>query len=164
MKKLLKWGALVLILGALGILPFRGTDVAELLPVRTVIVSRAGAEYEVDVGAGVKAAGSTLHEALENLRRRVSGTVFYRTAEQVVITEQAQDVLEQVVAEPAFRPAAELYLTPDTALDAKAVSEYLSAHSGGVTITEAKARLSREEAPGLPELRRTGGGFEIRPE
>ncbi len=112
MKKLL-CGLLVLgALAALGLLPFKGTDAAKLLPVKTVIVTKSGESYTVDIGAGVRAVGRTLSEALERLREEVTGRVFLPTAEQVILTEPAEEAAEAVAEESAFRPAAGIYRTP----------------------------------------------------
>ena len=159
MKKLLKWMLVLAVLCALGVLPFRATDVAELLPVRTVIVTRSGKELTVDVGAGVKAVGATLSEALETLKREVTGEVFFRTAEQVVVAEPAKDAITQVVQEPAFRPAAGICLTPETDADANELADYLESHRVDLTITQARAELLEGREPNLPTVRRADGGW-----
>ncbi len=161
MKKLIAPALLLLALGALGKLPFRAADVAELLPVRTVLIGRDGTEYTVDVGAGVRGVGKTIDDALDALRERVSGTVFFGTAEQVVLTEKAADALPAVLDEPAFRPAAGIYLTPEEDLDPEAAADYLAAHSSNLTLMRLKARLLAGETTPLPILRKAGGGYTV---
>ena len=86
-----------------GLLPFRAHDVAQLLPVETVIVTRDGGQYCVDIGAGVRAVGRTLSEALDRLQEQVSGVLFFQTAEQVIVTEAAADAIPAVAEQTRFR-------------------------------------------------------------
>ena len=161
MKKLLRIALIGAALGALGLLPFRATDAAKLLPVKTVIITRSGEEYVVDVGAGVRAAGRTLSEALERLKEEITGEVFLPTAEQVVITEPAEEAVEAVAEETAFRPAAGIYRTPAAAPDPEALGDYLNSHPSNYTILEARAALAAGTAPTLPRLVPTDGGWRV---
>ena len=161
MKKLL-WAACALVLlGALGLLPFRAVEISDLLPVKTVVVTRSGEEYIIDVGAGVRAAGKTLSQALAALREEVTGTVFFPTAEQVILTEPAEDGIEAVVTEPSFRPAAGIYRTPDPAPDPEALGAYLATHPSNVTVMTVRAALALGETPDLPRIFRTQGGYRV---
>ena len=162
MKKLKAVILILLVLWALGRLPFRARDVAELLPVRTVLIGREGKIITVDVGAGAKGTGATLHAALDSLRERVTGKVFFGTAEQVILTEEAADVLPQALEEPAFRPAAGIYLTPEEDLDPEAAADYLASHSSNLTLIRCRALLLEGEDPRVPVLRRANGGFTVR--
>lgn len=161
MKKLMLLAAAALLLGALGLLPFRATDAAKLLPVKTVIVTRSGDSYVVDVGAGVKAVGRTLREALERLREEVTGEVFLPTAEQVIITEPENGAVEAVAAETEFRPAAGIFLTPERAPDAEALGEYLASHPADYTILDVRAALAAGQAPAIPRVRAADGGWRV---
>lgn len=161
MKKL--FVCTLLIAGAvyLGLLPFKAHDVAELLPVETVVVTRAGDQYRVDIGAGVRAIGKTLSEALDRLKEQVSGFVFFQTAEQVIVGEDAADAARAAITEPRFRPAAGIYLSPEPDPDANAISKYLKTRPAALTLGEAKARLARGETLWLPRLLPAGGGYRI---
>ncbi len=161
MKKLLLLLLAAALLCALGLLPFHAEDAAKLLPVRTVIVTRSGGAYTVDVGAGVRAVGRTLAEALERLREEVSGLVFLPTAEQVVLTEPAAEAAEAVAESEDFRPAAGVCVTPDPAPDAEALSVYLEAHPLRTTVLDLRAALAEGRAPTLPRLVASDGGFRI---
>lgn len=161
MKKLLFILFAVLVLGALDLLPFRAEDAAKLLPVKTVVVTRSGDEYVVDVGAGVRAVGRTLKEALDRLKEEVTGEVFLPTAEQVVITEPAEGAVEAVAEETDFRPAAGIYRTPDPAPDPEALGEYLASHSSNVTILDVRAALALGQTPQIPTVRRAEGGYRV---
>ena len=161
MKKLLVLVLIVAVLSALGLLPFHATDAAKLLPVKTVIVTRSGEEYVVDIGAGVRAVGRTLSEAVERLREEVTGEVFLPTAEQVVITEPVADAVEAVAEESAFRPAAGIYRTPLPSPDAAAVGEYLASHPSNMTVLDVRAELAAGREPRLPRLVPANGGWRV---
>ena len=161
MKKLIRIGLVLAGLGALGVLPFRAADVAELIPVRTILVTRSGASYEVNIGEGLRALGDTVKKALEALREQAPGEVFYETAEQVLVTETAAQAVEEIAGLPELRPAAGLWLTPDSSLDLQAAGDYLAAHPADLTLTEVRARLLTGEPPSLPRLIPTEGGFRV---
>lgn len=161
MKKVFLCLAILALAVYLGWLPFRATDVAELLPAKTVIITRSGDQYIIDIGAGVKAVGRTLKDALSALKQEASGEVFFQTAEQVIVTDAAAQVIPEVAAEEAFRPAAELYLTAEENLDAEEVSDYLTSHHSGRTISRVKAALAEGEPAGLPVLEKRDGGYRI---
>jgi hypothetical protein len=153
---------------ALGLLPFRSTDAAKLLPVKTVIVTRSGDRYVVDIGAGVRAVGRTLSEALERLKEEITGEIFLPTAEQVIITEPAGETPEAeaetvaaVAEETAFRPAAGIYRTPADVPDPEALGEYLASHSSNYTILDARAAIAAGEEPTLPRIVPADGGWRV---
>lgn len=159
MKKLLKILVLAAFLGALGLLPFRSVDAAKLLPVKTVIVTKSGDVYTVDAGAGVKALGRSLSVALDRLREKVTGVLFLPTAEQVVLTEPSEEALAAVAEESGFRPAMGIYRTPDPEPDPEALGEYLASHPSNTTILDVRAALAAGEAPRIPRIRSSRGGF-----
>lgn len=159
MKKLLGILLVAAVLGALGLLPFRSVDAAKLLPVKTVIVAKSGDEYTVDIGAGVRAVGKTLREALDRLREEVTGEVFLPTAEQVIITEPADGAVEAVAEETEFRPAAGIYRTPESEPDPEAMGAYLDSHPSNVTILDARAALALGQTPQIPAIHAADGGF-----
>ncbi len=159
MKKLL-WGALLLLaLGALGLLPFHASDAAKLLPVKTVVVTRSGEEYVVDVGAGLRAVGRSISEALERLRELAPGELFLPTADQVIITEPEAGAVEAVAEESEFRPATGIYLCPDPSPDPAAISAYLDSHPSNTTVLDLRAALAAGKRPVLPRLLPVEGGF-----
>lgn len=159
MKKLLKILLVAAFLGALGLLPFRSVDAAKLLPVKTVLVTKSGDTYTVDVGAGVKALGRSLGEALQRLREEVTGVLFLPTAEQVVLTEPAESAAEAVAREEAFRPAMGIYRTPDPDPDPEALGEYLASHPSNTTVLDVRAALAAGELPRIPRIRSSEGGY-----
>ena len=162
MKKLFRLLLFAAALSALAKLPFRSTDAAKLTPVRTVIVTHAGEQYEVDIGAAARGLGRTLAEALDDLRQTVTGALFLPTAEQVIVVDPAgtdSEAVRAVAEESSFCPAAGLYRTGQTDLDAEAVGAYLSSHPSNTTIMQVRGRLAMGEQPRLPALRQENGGY-----
>ena len=146
---------------ALGLLPFQATDAAKLLPVKTVIVTRSGDSYTVDVGAGVRAVGRSLAEALERLREEVTGEIFLPTADQIVVTEPANGAVEAVAEETAFRPAAGIYLTPEAEPDPEALGEYLASHPSNTTLLDLRVALATDRVLRLPRILAAEGGYRV---
>ena len=157
MKKMFVLLAAGALFWALGLLPFRATDAAKLLPVKTVVVMKSGDEYVVDVGA----VGRSLSEALERLREEISGEIFLPTAEQVVVTEPAEDALEAAAAEERFRPAAGLYRTPIAAPDPEALGAYLASHPSNYTVLDARAAIAAGAEPRPPRITAADGGYRV---
>lgn len=160
MKKLLWLIAAVAIAAYLGVLPFKATDVADLIPARTAFLMKDGTQYSVDVGAGVRAVGSTLKEALTALQEQTAGTVYFGTCDQLVLMGDTTALLPEVAAEPEFRPAASVYTAAEQP-DAEAVSAYLQNHHGDLTLGDVKAALAEGVAVRPPQLVSVGGGFRI---
>ena len=72
-------GAVVLV-AALGWMPFLGTDVARLRPVELISVSREEAQVLVETDTGDSGRGRTLELALEDLHDSTPGEIFLETA------------------------------------------------------------------------------------
>lgn len=160
MKKLLCLIAAVAVAAYLGLLPFRATDVAELIPAQTAFIMKDGTQYTVDVGAGVRAVGDTLKKALERLQEQTAGTVYFGTCDQLVLMGDTEDLLPQVVEEPEFRPAAKVYAASEMP-DTDAVTAYLGTHKGELTLCDVKAALADGAQVSLPQIVSVGGGFRI---
>ncbi|MBQ1372290.1 MAG: hypothetical protein IIY70_05105 [Oscillospiraceae bacterium] len=159
MKKVI-WTLIALgALGSLNLLPFRARDVAGMLPVKTVFITRSGEEYTVDVGAGVEAVGKTISEALEQLQQEAPEEIFLPTAEQIVLTDPDEEAVEAVARESAFRPAAGVCKTNHPKPDAEALGNYLEAHPSDYTILDLQADLLAGTQPAIPLVCPTDGGF-----
>lgn len=160
MKKLLCLIGAIVAAGYLGLLPFKATDVADLLPAQTVFILKDGSRYTVDVGAGVRAVGDTLKSALDALQEQTAGTVYFGTCEQLVLMGDTEELLPQIAAEPEFRPAAGVYTVSEMP-DPDAVTDYLGKHHGDLTLCEVKAALAEGTPVSPPRLVPVGGGWRI---
>ena len=68
-----------------------------------------------------------------------------KTAEHIVLLRPTQALLEQAITQPSFRPAAKLYVSRAEKSDAFALVEFLRAHPGKLTLSQACAALLRGE-------------------
>ena len=161
MKKLFWILAVGGVLLYLGVLPFQANDVAALLPVETVIVTRSGASLRIDIEDGLHALGQTVSDALDALQEQAPGKIFFQTAEQVVVSEDAAGAVPQVIREARFRPAAGLYLTPAEALEPETVSAYLKTRHSPLTLGQAQAALAQDEGLTVPRLLQADGGLRV---
>lgn len=129
----LKWCAALLTAVVLCLcwgLPFEEYDTAELLPLGTVQVARQGGRVMVRSEAG-SGTGENFAEAVEALKAKAAGQVFFETAEHIVLCDPG--LLPQVAASPLLRPAAKVYFSPRL-IDSQGLNRYLSAHSSSLTI------------------------------
>lgn len=133
----MKWGYLA-VAAALTVwlgLPFAEYNTETLLPLHTVQVARSssGVKIVCDVGEGE---GETWKAAVEDLKKRASGEVFFDTAEQLVCCDES--LLEEIVESKILRPAAQVYLAKELQ-EPDGLSEYLNAHKSGCTVADIRA-------------------------
>lgn len=121
-------------------LPFREYETARLLPLLTVQAARtdSGVTLVSEVGVGE---GATWEDAVEDLRKKASGEVFFDTAEHVIFCDRAliPDALESDI----LRPAAQVYFA-DALQDPEGLHEYLSAHESQITVADLHAECHRQ--------------------
>ena len=79
------------------------------------------------------------------MERSAGGVLFLDTAEHIVLLRPTQALLEQAITQPSFRPAAKLYVSRAEKSDAFALVEFLRAHPGKLTLSQACAALLRGE-------------------
>lgn len=159
MKKLILLAVLVAALRVGGLLPFQNSDVAELVPVRALVISYEDGKIVFD-GGQCRGMGETWDEAWEDLNSSADGHVFLGTADHVVLCGQAVNLLKDVVNDPVLRPAASVCVSP-VDVDAEAAAEYLDAHDTGVTLQQIKTLQLREGNLQLPRLVMTEGGLRL---
>ena len=134
----------------LGGMPFKRSDVARLAPVEALVVSVEQGRVVLD-GGDCQGRGASWEEAWQ----------FLGTAEQIVLTGSAVELLPQAVNSGALRPAAQVCVCPGPAPDPKQAAAYLSAHKTGVTLQRVQAALQRGENFALPVLMETEGGLRL---
>ena len=118
-------------------LPFREYDTARLLPIRTLqaAVTEQGVKIVSEVGEGE---GVTWETAVQDLRDKASGEVFFDTAEQVVLCDRS--LIAAAVESGDLRPAAQVYFA-DALRDPDGLHEYLSAHESPLTVADLRAEV-----------------------
>lgn len=159
-KKLIFLVVLAGILRAVGLLPFKSNDVAQLVPVQALVVSQSEDNVVLD-GGQCRGIGTDWDSAWQDLKNSAEGHVFLETADHVILCGNAAELLLQVVESGAFRPAASVCVCPDGVPTAEEAAEYLQAHKGGVTLQQVQALRLREGKIALPRLRQTEGGLRL---
>lgn len=151
---------LAAVAGMTALLPFESSDVAQLVPVEALVVSMDQGEVVLDGGA-CQGRGETWDAAWQDLKRGAEGNVFLGTAEQVILTGAAVDLLPQAAWCEELRPAAVICVSPGPAPEPEEAAAYLSAHNGGVTLQQVRAALLQEQPVELPVLVETEGGLRL---
>ena len=155
---------LVLVLAAAlrmsGVLPFSGSDVADLVPIEALTVDWDGRQVALDGGA-CQGYGKDWNTALEDLRQGADGVTFLGTVEQVILSKEAVRLLPDVIRSEALRPAAVVCVAAGNLPEPEDAAKYLSAHDAGVTIQKVQAAMLRGEGIALPVLRQTEGGLRL---
>ena len=131
----MKWWqalALAVVLTVILGLPFREYPTKQLLPIKTVQAERRDGQVHIlsKVGEG---RGETWELAVEDLRQKASGEVFFDTAEQAVFTDPL--LAREAARSGILRPAARVYFFPRLA-DPEGLYEYLAAHPGSLKISD----------------------------
>ena len=160
MKKLLIIAALAIVLKITGLLPFTGSDAAQLLPVRSLTVDLQGSSIVLNGGDAV-GRGTSLHEALADMKNGAEGIVFLGSAEQVILSPRARGLLPQLCRWEALRPAARVLLASGELPNPEKAADYLEAHDSAVTLQQVRAALLRGERIRLPLLHVTEGGLRL---
>lgn len=111
MKKILIVAILVAVAALAGLWPFQGVDAADVVPVETVAIGRNGSTVQVLAGEDLSGQGDSLEEALEDLEASAPGTVFFGTVERVILTQNAMDLVGELMARTQFRPSVLIYAT-----------------------------------------------------
>lgn len=135
-----------------------GTDAAKLLPTQVLVIGMEDGMVRVRSDASAAGRGATLTQALVQMERSAEGRLFLDTAEHIVVERGAQELMEQVLAQERFRPAAKLYLGQEPAEPAK-LAAFLQAHPGPVRLVQARAFALRAQQLALPriEIDESGG-------
>ena len=160
MKRMILFVCLAAALRMSGLLPFSGSDVAELAPVEALTVDWKQGQVVLNGGA-CQGYGKDWAAALEDLHRGAEGTVFLGTAEHVVLSEDAVRLLPDVIRSEELRPAAVICVCDGPLPEPEDAAAYLSAHNAGMTIQKVQAAMVRGEGVALPVLRETEGGLRL---
>lgn len=160
MKRIVLFLLLAAALRMSGLLPFESRDVAQLVPVEALVVSLDGRTVVLN-GGEAEGRGAGWSEALEDLEQSAGGAVFLSTAEQIVLTGQAVALLPEIVGSGSLRPAAMVCYAPGEPPDPAEAADYLSAHSGQLTVQRIQAAMLQGETVTLPRLVETEGGLRL---
>lgn len=122
-----------LVVSAVNLLPFSGTDVAKLHPVEVLAVSRESGYLAIHTDTGLVGRGEDLRTAFQRLERISTGEVFFDTANYLLISQDCLDAVEGLSC--YLRPACQVYLYNDKEL-LEDVAKYLENHKSHITLLD----------------------------
>ena len=79
----------IVIIGLLFAAPLERLDIAKLEPVQTVAVRVTEEQIELETDTGNIGQGTTVEEAVSDLKKRTPGVIYLDTAEYLLLTEDA---------------------------------------------------------------------------
>lgn len=131
-----RW-VLLLLLGALLLCkPFSATDVARLKPVDVIRVSTTNGGILVETDTGETGTGQDLDSAFENLKKTADGEIFLETADRLLISPQAVELLPELT--DYLRPGCNICVEM-CAVELDLVSDFLDTHEPGLTLQDHRA-------------------------
>ena len=102
-----KWLYMLLLALAAFLLPGKGTDVGELIPVELVRLTAGDGVFVAAADTGDFGTGATLEEAMADLTSSAPGKVFLETADYLLLAAQTRESWEKL--EAWFRPGTLVY-------------------------------------------------------
>lgn len=112
---------------------FRGTDVAKLLPVEVVRISKENGQIVLKTDTENVGRGTGLEEALSDLKATAEGDVFLETADYLIIAPGCTDLLEELKV--CLRPSCGICLEAEET-DLENAAKFLNAHEPKVTLQD----------------------------
>ncbi len=165
MKRLIVFAVLAAAAGLSGLLPFRPSDAAELVVVQTLI-----AETDADGAVtlygpdGLSGTGQDLNAAAQALGAHAPGELFLGAVEHLILVSASADRLAEAASGGLLRPAVRVYASSLSAQalaeDIDTLTDFLSAHPGGVRLSDVRAALREGTGVELPWLLGKEGGYE----
>ncbi len=133
MKKWLFYVAAVVLVAALGYMPFSGSDVAVLQPVELIFVDHKDGAVTVQTDTGDMGKGKTLEQAFADLKSTTAGEVFLDTADFLLIGTNGTILLQELTQ--ILRPACKVCIVQEQ-VDLKEAAEFLRIQSENVTLQQ----------------------------
>ncbi len=165
MHRVIWFAVLAALAGLCGWLPFSPTDAVELVVVETLVVSEdANGRVTLYGPDGLTGSGAGFDDAAADLAAHAPGQLFLGAAEHLVFAGSAVDSLAEAAHGDTLRPAVRVYVCSEPAEvlveQEKEVTQYLSAHPGGVRLSDVRAALYERTRIELPQLQGKEGAYE----
>ncbi len=90
----MKWAAAVLLVLLLGLMPFSGTDVAQLEPAELLYVTHRAGTVQVETDTGSMGMGKSLEAAIADLKKTASGQFFLETVDYLLLGQEAEQLMD----------------------------------------------------------------------
>lgn len=134
-----RWAWYLLALAAVAIVggrPFSGDDVARLQPVEVIQVHAFKSGIQVLTDTGDFGVGATLEEAFADLKKVSPGKIFLETAEYVLVTPGAEELLLEL---SEYLRAGCGVCQAEGEVDLREVARYFTVHPPKVTLGDCRA-------------------------
>lgn len=149
MKQVLSYIMGLIVVAALGWMPFRKTDVAKLQPVEVVRVTLEGREVVIETDTEAAGRGKSLKAAFEDMKQTTAGEVFLDTADYLILSRDTVSLLPELME--YLRPACQVCIGKGE-MDLGQAAAFLTAHEPELTLTDWQGGLGP-----LPVLVEDGG-------
>ena len=113
------------ILAAVLAVPVRPQNIGKMKPVQVVSVYKENGWIIVETDTEDRGMGGTAGQALQNLKDTTSGILYLDTAEFLLLSKDAEDIVEELRDE--LKPSVQLCMTT-RAVDLKETVKFLDAH------------------------------------
>ena len=123
----------ILLITALGWLPFRGTDVATLEPAEALYVYYNKEMICIETDGGWFGKGKTVDEAVADLKESSPGQVFLQTVDYLLLQEGSEEVLPALY--PHLRSGCSVCFVEEKP-DLKKACAYLRVHKPNLTLQD----------------------------
>lgn len=155
MKRWLWYAAAVALILAVGSESFAGTDVAELQPVQTLLITKKDGQIRVESDTGDYGEAGTLAGAFEDMKTAASSEIFLDTAEYLLIAPECTPLLPELIG--SLRPSCCLCLA-EGGPDLAQAGRFLKTHGLDFTLMDYRAGIRK-----IPKLRAREGRMELDP-
>ena len=115
----------IAILASLFVVPVEQMDVSQLIPVKVVSLYKENGYCVVQTDTENVGIGDTVQQALENLKTTASGIIYLDTAQYLLLTDDAKDMVQSL--RQKLKPSVKL-CQMQMPIDMETVSEFLDSH------------------------------------
>jgi len=122
MKKIVIY---TILLAAALLIPVKGTDVGKLVPVEVIQIYKEGDVGGIATDLGESGVGTSVKEAVENLKATTSGIIFMDTADFLLIDVNAKE--EAIVLKDYLKPSVRVCFL-DGEIDLEKTAAFLNVH------------------------------------
>ena len=128
MKRILLY---VLVLAAVCIVPVERLNVGDLEPIQAVAVSMENGKILLETDTDDRGTGSTVHEALDDMKRKSLGIIYLDTAQFLLVTQETRDMIGMI--KPHLKDSVRVCLWGREGTVQEA-AKYMQSHKTGVRL------------------------------
>ena len=147
MKRMMLLLAAAALAAGCGLLPWRSSDAAALLPVETLLLDYEDGQVRLSAADGRSGEGSSLAAAMEDLASRAPGELFVGQVARVAVRPTALRLLPGAAADSLLRLNTAVYTWETDTLDIDAGEPYWRAAEQRGTLTTLLQYCTEGKAP-----------------